>query len=140
LQPGGRSGAVVFADADAVSRVLHAYADEPLRVRGQEIVVFRERSARREPGVKAGAPRGTHRARHERMDDDGEGHGVIFVSNFPPGTTQEEVLKALAPLGKYERIVMRTCFTLSFFFSFSWALRLVFLSQFLQDLVRNTRT
>jgi len=118
VQPDGRSAVVVFADAVAVSRVLHAYADEPLRVRGQEIVVFRERSAHRGPGVKVGSLRGTPRARHEKMDD-GEGDGAIFVSNFPAGTTQEEVLEAVAPLGKYEGIVMRTCFTSSFFFSLS---------------------
>jgi hypothetical protein len=137
VQPDGRSAAVVFADAVAVRRVLHAYADQPLRVRGQEIVVSRERSAHRGPDVKVVAPRGTPRARDEKKDD-GEGNSAIFVSNFPAGTTQEVLLRVLAPLGKYEGIVMRTRFTSSFFSLLG--VQFVFLSQFLQVLVRNTRT
>lgn len=141
MQPDGRSAAVVFADAAAVSRALHAYAEEPLRVRGQEIVVFRKRPAHGGPGVRTGALRGTPRAGHEKRDD-GEGNGAIFVSNFPAGTTQEEVLEALARLGKSEGIVMRTCFTSSFFFLFffSCACGLFFSANPQQDLVRNTRS
>jgi len=50
-----------------------------------------------------------------RPEEDGEedaaaaGQGAIFVSDFPDGMSQEELLGALAPLGKYERFVMRTC-------------------------------
>jgi RNA recognition motif-containing protein len=36
--------------------------------------------------------------------------GAIFVSNFPPTTTQEELLEALEPFGKYGQFVMRMSF------------------------------
>jgi hypothetical protein len=108
VQPDGRKAEVVFADAGAVSKVLHAYAERPLRVRGQEIVVFRKRSSQRGPAVRVGTLHGTARRGYEK---DVEGDGAIFVSNFPAGTTQEEVLDALAPLGKNEGIVMRTWFS-----------------------------
>jgi len=38
--------------------------------------------------------------------EQGRDDGAIFVSNFPPTTTQEELLEALKPFGKYEQFVM----------------------------------
>jgi len=70
-----------------VKRTLHAYAEKPLRVRGQKIIMFRKYK---------NTNRGT------------EG-GDIYVrgSNFPLNSTQEELLDVLEPLGKYERLVIR---------------------------------
>jgi RNA recognition motif-containing protein len=58
--------------------------------------------------------------KHTKMDTDtpsrakrteqGRDGGAIFVSNFPPTMTQEELLEALEPFGKYEKLVMRIFF------------------------------
>ena len=42
--------------------------------------------------------------------EQGRDDGAIFLSNFPPTTTREELLEALEPFGKYERFVMRMSF------------------------------
>ncbi|KAF8496131.1 hypothetical protein F5888DRAFT_1705465, partial [Russula emetica] len=42
VHPNGRCADVVFADAHCVKRTLRAYAEQPLRVRGREIIVFRK--------------------------------------------------------------------------------------------------
>ena len=113
VHPGGRRADVVFADVESVRRALHAYAEEPLCVRGHEVVVFRRgHHHARSAGVNgrgAVASRRPFYVRHEQDDDDGAKEGVVFVSNFPAGTTQEELSEVLAPLGKYEHFVMRMC-------------------------------
>jgi hypothetical protein len=124
MHPRGRAE-VAFADAAGVRRVLHAYAEQPLRVRGQEIVVFRKRHA--DPsrvGVGVASP-GLVPVRYEEDDYGGIGRSII-VANFPAGTTREELSEAFEPLGKYERLVMRMCFfsftPCHFFFFFFWVL------------------
>ena len=42
MQPDGRCADVVFADAHGVKHTLHAYPEQPLRVRRREIIVFRK--------------------------------------------------------------------------------------------------
>jgi hypothetical protein len=42
VHPNGRCADVVFADAHGVKRTLNAYAEQPLRVRGREIIVFQK--------------------------------------------------------------------------------------------------
>jgi hypothetical protein len=81
-------------------------------VRGREIVVFRKHGQGANVGVQR---RPLYVRRSERDGGDAAaaaaaGQGAIFVSDFPGGTLQEELVGALAPLGKYERFVMRTCF------------------------------
>ena len=107
VQLDGRSADVVFADVSGVKRALHAYAEKPLRVRGREITVFRKHTGTNKvSGMDADAP-----TRATRTERDLEG-GAIFVSNFPPTTTREELLEALEPFGKYEEFKMRMSFTL----------------------------
>ena len=110
VDPGGRRADVEFVDADGVRRALHAYAERTLCVRGREIVVFRKHGQGADVGVRR---RLLYVRRSERDGGDvaaAAGQGAIFVSDFPGGTLQEELVGALAPLGKYERFVMRTCF------------------------------
>ena len=112
VYPDDRRAEVVFADVDSVRRSLHAYAEQPLYVRGREIAVFRRRPAK-SPGVSVGGSVASPRPlpmRHEQDDDGGNG-GSIFVANFPAGTTHKELSEVFAPLGKYERFVMRMCFS-----------------------------
>ena len=42
--------------------------------------------------------------------EQGRDDGALFVSNFLPTTTQEELSEALEPFGKYEQFVMRMSF------------------------------
>jgi hypothetical protein len=99
VQPDGRRADVVFADVHGVKRTLHAYAETPLRVRGREITVFRKHTE-----MDTDTPSRATRA------EQGRDGGAIFVSNFPPRMTQEELLEVLEPFGKYEKLVMRMCF------------------------------
>jgi RNA recognition motif-containing protein len=81
-------------------------------VRGREIDVFRKHAERgnKESGVDADATTasraGSCRISYTRA---GQGHddGAIFVSNFAPDTTQEELSEVLVPFGKYQRLAMR---------------------------------
>jgi RNA recognition motif. (a.k.a. RRM, RBD, or RNP domain) len=107
VQLDGRRADVVFADVSGVKRALHAYAEKPLRVRGREITVFRKHTGTNKvSGMDVDAS-----TRATRTERDLEG-GAIFVSNFPPTTTQEELLEALEPFGNYEEFKMRMSFTL----------------------------
>lgn len=115
VHAGGRRADVVFADVESVTRSLHAYAEQPLWVRGRSVVVFRGKHS---AGVNAGgavASRGPFYVRNEQDGDDGANDGAIFVSNFPAGTTQEQLSEVFRPLGKYKKFVMR----MFFFFFFS---------------------
>lgn len=105
----GSRAEVMFADVDSVKRALHAYAERPFYVQGQEIAVFRKPSNADSAGVSDLFP-GPFRMRRERDDDDGS-DSSIFVANFPAGTTHEELSGVFTPLGRYERFVMRTCFS-----------------------------
>jgi hypothetical protein len=108
VQQDERHADVVFADVHGVKRTLHAYAEKPLRVRGREIVMFRKYTKIKKVSdmdTDSDTPSAT---RTEQGRDD----GGIFVSNFPPTTTQEEILEALGPFGKYEQFVMRMSFAL----------------------------
>jgi hypothetical protein len=87
--PDGRRADVVFSNVDGVKRALHAYAEQPLRIKGTEIVVFRKHAKM----VDTPSPA-------TRTD------GAIFVTGFPSRMTQEELLEAIEPLGKYEQFVM----------------------------------
>ena len=129
---GGRNADVVFADVESVRRALHAYAEQPLHVRGREVVVFRRKQNPQSAGDVDGGDGGvaSHApfyVRHEQGEDgDGANDGAIFVANFPAGTTREELSEVLTPFGKYEQLVMRMCFSpchfyleRSFFFFFS---------------------
>lgn len=109
MSPGGTRADVIFADADGVKRTLHAYAEQPLFVREREAIVFRkcsnETSAVNNDRaiVNTAWKTDPSRAGAEQVD----GGGVIFVSQFPSGTTQGELWEALSRFGRYERFVMR---------------------------------
>ncbi|KAI0289132.1 hypothetical protein BC826DRAFT_636595 [Russula brevipes] len=112
VHPGGSSADVLFADVHGLRRTLHAYADEPIRVRGQEITVFRKHA--REAGLSLGAHSVAaenavlrDKSTSHSFAEQGESDGAIFVTDFPLDTTQEELSEALGSLGKYERFVMR---------------------------------
>ena len=109
--PDGTRADIIFTDVQGVKRTLHAYAEEPFFVRGQEIVMFRKCAA---PGFKAANDHNDHQAtattkasRGRARQDWGDGSGVIFVSQFPSGTTQDELSEAFSRFGRYERFVMR---------------------------------
>ena len=111
VRSGGTRADVVFADVHGVKRTLHAYAEQPLHVRGQEIIVFRKSTRQASVGVhnhdNASADiawRGTSHLGAAEQDD---ARRVIFVSNFPQDATREELWEALAPFGKHEGFVMR---------------------------------
>jgi len=81
-------------------------------VRGQEIIVFRkhtnsdEEGGEKESGADTASRAGSYRTSDDtRAEQDND--GAIFVSNFSPDTTERELSEALAPFGKYERLVMR---------------------------------
>ena len=122
FHPGGRRADVVFADVEGVRRSLHAYAERPLSVRGREILVSRKHHAH-SAGVGVGGGNVASRApfymRDEQDGDGGNDGRAIFVSDFPAGTTQEELSDVFTPLGKYEQFVMRMCRFLSNIFFFS---------------------
>ncbi|KAF8257906.1 hypothetical protein EI94DRAFT_1219986 [Lactarius quietus] len=107
---GGKRADIIFMDGQGVKRTLHAYAEQPIFVRGQEVIVFRKCSPE---GVKAvnnnqanaNTPLQADPSR-ERTDW-GDGRETIFVSQYPSGTTQDELCEALSRFGKYERFVMR---------------------------------
>jgi RNA recognition motif-containing protein len=116
VQPDGRRADVVFADVHGVKRTLHAYAEQPFCVRGQEIVVFRKHSNRGTEDNGRGSSAdmdyasrgGSYRTSSYTRDRQGQDDGAIFVSDLPPDTTYRELSEALAPFGKYERLAMRT--------------------------------
>ena len=97
---------VVFADVHGVKRTLHAYAERPLLVRGREIIVFRKNTMDTVSGTDTGTSRTTR-------TENGRGGRAIFVSNFHPRVTQEELLRVLKPFGKYKRFVMGMSFALA---------------------------
>ena len=100
LEPDRSLADIIFADIHGVKRTLHAYAEKPLRVKGREIFVFRRYSEmRKEPSVPS-------------LPTPGRDDGTIFVANFPPSSTEEELSKALEPFGKVEQIMMRMSFSL----------------------------
>lgn len=107
IQRDGRRAEVVFADDYGVKRTLHAYAEKPLLVRGKEITVFRKQTT----GVnRASSGMGMDASSRTSGPEQGLDGGAIFVGNFPPKMTQEELFEALAPFGKYEKFVMRMSF------------------------------
>jgi RNA recognition motif-containing protein len=115
MQPGGHHASVMFADVKGVRRALHAYAERPLRVRGHEILVFRQRNHVRLAGIGVGkgggsgvASQGHYYMRHEQDDGERALDDALFVANFPAGTTQEELAEIFRPHGKYKPSVMRT--------------------------------
>jgi len=113
MGPGGTRADIKFANAHGAKRTLHAYAEQSFFVRGREIVVFRKCAHEASPGVSAvkddqenantAWPANPSRAKADR----GDGRGAIFVSQFPSGTTQDELWEALSRFGRYERFVMR---------------------------------
>lgn len=113
LGSGGTRADIIFSDAHGVKRTLYAYADRPLFVREREVVVFRKRAREGSAGVRAvddgqvNANTALQADSPRSGEDRDDGHGVIFVSQFPPGTTQDELWEALSRFGKYERFVMR---------------------------------
>jgi len=118
VRPDGRRAEVVFTDAHAVARTLHAYAERPIRVRGREVIVYRKRMGRASGNSSSHALGGGEQQEGHGV---GFGKGTIFVSGFPPETTQEDLAEALQPLGKYEGLVMRMSMVhlcLFFFVSF----------------------
>ncbi|KAI0295132.1 hypothetical protein B0F90DRAFT_1212783 [Multifurca ochricompacta] len=128
IAPGGTCADVIFTDAREVKRTLRAYADKPLFVRGREIVVFRKHTSEATVGYydnndgQATTPQpNTFYSSRSGLSNQGDRHGVIFVSNFPPDTTQEELQEALAQFGKHERFVMRMCVCLSLLWG-AWGL------------------
>lgn len=115
VEPGGKRAEVVFVDAHDVKRTLHAYAEQPLRVRGKDIIVFRKHTRGTGASVNRDDVTGADTARRSRnfsysQTEQDNSDGAIFVSDFPPDTTKEELLEALTPYGKYERFVMRMVF------------------------------
>ncbi|KAH9954695.1 hypothetical protein BC827DRAFT_1272378 [Russula dissimulans] len=118
VRPDGRRAEVIFADAHAVARTLHAYAERLIHVRGREVVVFRKQTDGAVASLwHAGGSGSTPHAwaGDEQQQQDGHGKGTIFVSGFPPETTQDDLAEALGPLGKYEGLVMRPGSKYAFF-------------------------
>jgi hypothetical protein len=117
VQPDGRCADVVFADVHGVKRTLYAYAEKLLRARGREIIVFRKYTK-----MNKVSGMDTDTLSRATRTEQGRDDGAIFVSNFPPTTTQEELLEALKPFGKYEQFVMCMSFAiLSLSLSTKWA-------------------
>jgi hypothetical protein len=54
----------------------------------------------------------TDTSSRETQTEQGRNGGAIFVANFPPLMTQEELLEAMEPFGDYEKFVMRMSFAL----------------------------
>jgi prepilin-type processing-associated H-X9-DG protein len=121
IHPGGRHADVTFADGHGMKRTLHAYAERPLCVRGEEVIVFRKHkdpedleggveeefgaavdTAWRDDDYRSSASSSSYSRVGKSPND-----GAIFVSGFLPGTTLGEISEALAQFGKYERMVMR---------------------------------
>jgi hypothetical protein len=108
---GGKRVDVVYVDVEGVKRALHAYAEQPLYVRGQMIDVFRKQEDK-ESGANGDTWRGANRSRTSsytpRTGQGGDNdEGALFVSSFPPDTTQEELAEALGTFGRFDRLVMR---------------------------------
>ena len=85
-------------------------------MRGRAIDVFRKHTDT-ESGANGDTWRGSNRS---RTSSDGPRHpqsrdndGAIFVSSFPPGTTQADLAEALGAFGKFDRLVMRMCSSFS---------------------------
>lgn len=113
---GGNRADVVYADAHGVRRALHAYAEQPLHVRGRAIDVFRKHTVP-ESDENGDTWRGSNRSRTSsdapRHPQSRDNDGAIFVSSFPPGTTQADLAEALGAFGKFDRLVMRMCSSFS---------------------------
>jgi hypothetical protein len=111
MGPGGTRADVIFVDAHGVKRTLHAYAEQPLFVRGREVIVFRKCVHEASASVRAVNDEQANTAWQAdpscAREDRGDGSGAIFVSQFPSGTTQDELWEALSRFGRYERFVMR---------------------------------
>ena len=103
LHPDGKDANVIFVDDHGVKRTLHAYAERPIRVRGREITVFRSSMTMNDEMVDTASP-------SQATPTGGGGGGVIFVSDFPPKMTQEDLIEALEPFGEYKKFVMRMSF------------------------------
>ena len=121
MHRGGRNADVVFADVESARRALHAYAEQPLHVRGREVVVFRRKLNPQSAGdVNGGGGVASHAPFYMRREQEEDGIGAndsgIFVANFPAGTTREELSEVLTPFGKYEQLVMRMYFSPCHFF------------------------
>ncbi|KAI0270387.1 hypothetical protein BC834DRAFT_861094 [Gloeopeniophorella convolvens] len=100
LRASGTRADAVFADPDAVTRALHAYAEGPLVVRGQPVVLFRGDAGNdEEVDVKT-----VEEEASERWDD---GRDALFVSSFPRDTLREDVRDALERLGHFDEFIMR---------------------------------
>ena len=113
MDPGGTRADIIFADTQGVKRTLKEHAKQPLFVRGREVIAFRK-SARGAsvsvPAVndeQANANTASQDDPSRAREDRGDGSGVIFVSQFPYDTTQDELREALSRFGGHERIVMR---------------------------------
>ncbi|KAH9177213.1 hypothetical protein EDB89DRAFT_1519523 [Lactarius sanguifluus] len=110
---GGTRADIIFADAQGVKRTLHAYAEQPFFVRGREVVVLRKRAREASNGVRAvnddqaDANTAWQADPSRARTDQGDGRGAIFVSQFPLGTTQDDLWEALSRFGKYDKFVMR---------------------------------
>ena len=115
--PGGTRADIIFIDAQGPKRTLHAYAEEPFFVRGQEIVIFRKCAGTDFRAVNDNEAHATIKGTSRARQDWGDGSGVIFVSQFPSGTTQDELSEAFSRFGRYERFVMRMYKHLYHFFS-----------------------
>ena len=119
MGPGGTRADIIYMDAEGVKRTLHAYAEEPFFVRGREVIMYRKCVHEANAGGRVGhddQPKNTAwQADPSRARPDwGDNSGAIFVSQFPSGTTQDELWEAFSRFGKYERFVMRmynTCIT-----------------------------
>jgi hypothetical protein len=96
----------IFMDGQGAKRTLHAYAEEPFFVRGQEIAVFRKCASESSAGINGCQANATTNATRAKQDW-GDGTGVIFVSQYPPGTTQDELSEAFSRFGRYEKFVTR---------------------------------
>ncbi|KAI9435437.1 hypothetical protein H4582DRAFT_2130446, partial [Lactarius indigo] len=101
---GGTRADIIFADCAR---------EQPFFVRGQEAVVFRKRASEARTDVRAVNDNQADANTAWKADpsrattDRGDGRGAIFVSQFPLGTTQEDLWEALSRFGKYEKFVMR---------------------------------
>lgn len=86
-------------------------------MRGRAIDVFRKQTVPESDENGGDTWRGSNRS---RTSSDGPRHpqsrdndGAIFVSSFPPGTTQADLAEALGAFGKFDRLVMRMCSSFS---------------------------
>ena len=113
VHPSGRRADVVYADIHGVTRV--ACLSSPSACVDRGVSEAREPRGKRVRGIDTALRASSSRTSSYTRAGQGHDDGAIFVSSFRSDMTQEELSEALAPFGKYERLVMRMFFLPSSF-------------------------